>query len=355
MVYSYCLKKLKQSRKSIFLLWVCLMAYSTISLAQQSNLDAVLAKIIESPAANTGSRILPIHPQVLLVKIKPGVKKETFSKNGIAILRTIDQRYFILKTPKSGLSPELYEEKWTVNHLWKLSDDLLLHGDPTTRQTYTIRVSDTSVPNIISSFPQLTIVHSRNNILTVVSSLEILLNKVIALEGVLYIGKESTKPQVESPVDDLNLAPNTVNRIHHFFPQLNGEGITISIQEQAYNTEDIDLQGRHIPSSLSAGETSNHATDMATIAVGSGNSFITGKGVAWGANVTSSDFGDLLPAGCRIIRTELKSRIFMAPEQKHLTEVLITIQPYCMFFLPEMKVLLLRLLAPTKAFKDWLT
>ncbi|QHT65517.1 S8 family serine peptidase [Rhodocytophaga rosea] len=291
----YYLKKLIPGKKLVFLLWVLLMAYPTLNFAQQRNLDAVLAKIIKSPDVNQGLRTQPTSQQPFLIKIKPGVKKESLITNGITVLRTIDQHYLIVKPTKSALSQTLYEEKWTVNHLWKLSDELLLHGDQTTRQTFTISVSDPSVPGILSAIPQLSILSSKNNILTVTTTLETIINKVIAVNGVLYVGKEATNPRVESPVKDMNLNPNTVNRIHHFFPALTGEGITISIQEQPYNTEDIDLKGRHIPSSISAGEASTHATDMATIAAGAGNSFITGKGVAWGASVTSSDFEDLLP------------------------------------------------------------
>ena len=39
----------------------------------------------------------------------------------------------------------------------------------------------------------------------------------------------------------------------------------------------------------------NHATEMTTIIAGAGNSFVTGKGVARKANVTSSDFIDAMP------------------------------------------------------------
>jgi hypothetical protein len=160
---------------------------------------------------------------------------------------------------------------------------------------YTIKVSRQAAISTISSISQIKLVSSKNNILTVFTSLESILYDVVILDEVLYVGVESAKPHTESPVLDMNLHANGVNRIHHLFPHLNGEGITISIQEQQYNTEDIDLKERHISSSLCAKQTSNHATEMATIAAGAGNSFITGKGVAWGANITSSDFEDLLP------------------------------------------------------------
>jgi hypothetical protein len=99
----------------------------------------------------------------------------------------------------------------------------------------------------------------------------------------------------ESRVLDLNLNPNAVSRIHHEFPHLNGSGMTLSMQELHYNIDDIDLRGRHVASALGASETNSHATDMATIAAGAGNSFITGKGAAPDTRITSSDFSDLFP------------------------------------------------------------
>jgi hypothetical protein len=127
------------------------------------------------------------------------------------------------------------------------------------------------------------------------TTLAFLLDHLIIKEGIEYIGSESRKPMEESRVLDLNLNPNAVNRIHHEFPHLNGSGMTLSMQELHYDINDIDLRGRHVASSLGSSEISNHATDMATIAAGAGNSFITGKGAAPGAKITSSDFSDLFP------------------------------------------------------------
>ena len=282
-------------------LYLLLMGCPAVCAAQKNNLDSVLAKIIGSPAAAPGRKTSP-DPRAYLVKIKPGVRKEAFAHQGVAILRTLGQRLVIIEAPREALReaprqelPAAYEEKWPVNHRWKLSNDLLLHGDPASRNHYTVRVSDPSVMRAIASVPHVRLVRSKNNVATLFTSLERILAGVIPLDGVLYVGVESAQPHTESPVSDLNLHPNAVNRIHHLFPRLNGEGITISIREQSYDTEDIDFGGRHLPSSLRASETSNHATEMATIAAGAGNSFITGKGVAWGAQVTSSGFDDLFP------------------------------------------------------------
>src|SRR5690606_16217668 len=113
--------------------------------------------------------------------------------------------------------------------------------------------------------------------------------------NITYIGSESNNAKLESRVLDMNLNPNKINLIHREYPEINGEGITVSIKEQHYNPLDIDLITRDVPSNLSSPDQNNHATEMATIIAGAGNSFITGRGVADHAMVTSSDFENVLP------------------------------------------------------------
>ncbi|MEO0471736.1 MAG: S8 family serine peptidase, partial [Bacteroidota bacterium] len=114
-------------------------------------------------------------------------------------------------------------------------------------------------------------------------------------EDITYIGIESPHPQTESRVLDLNLNPNGINRIHHAYPQWQGQKLRISVQERAYDQEDIDLRNRSLPSPLAAAESDQHATEMATIIAGAGNSFVTGRGIAPRSKLISSDFALVLP------------------------------------------------------------
>ncbi len=112
---------------------------------------------------------------------------------------------------------------------------------------------------------------------------------------VSFLSLESLEAQEESRVIDLNLNANVISRIHAERPDLNGEGVIISVKENAYNSTDLDLRGRSTPSGLEAESLSNHATEMATIIAGAGNSFITGRGVARGAHLTGASFEVLFP------------------------------------------------------------
>lgn len=120
-------------------------------------------------------------------------------------------------------------------------------------------------------------------------------NLFLHIPTVYYIGAESTTPQAESRAIDMNLNVNRINQVLHEYPNLRGAGITVSVMEQRYDTTDIDIRGRHLPSDLSAPGSTSHATEMATVIAGAGNSSLLGRGVAHEATLTSSNFAEVLP------------------------------------------------------------
>ncbi len=112
---------------------------------------------------------------------------------------------------------------------------------------------------------------------------------------VTFIDRADRQPQEEVAVSNLDLSANRVNLVHGLYPAINGEGLTVSVKENDFDKEDIDFAGRILPSGGGSGFMTTHATIMATIIAGGGNSFYTGKGVAWGAQPTSANFINLFP------------------------------------------------------------
>jgi hypothetical protein len=231
------------------------------------------------------------------VKIKKTTTRSELKKAGLELVRDLGDDHTIIRSlGRNPMQyPYLFEHISPVNHLWKLSDDAL-NASRTTRMRFTIKTfPHKNINQELNAHDDLRVIRATGNILILETTLESLLDHVITHDAVQYIGLESDTPIEESRVLDLNLNPNTVNRIHHDYPDLNGSGMTLSMKELHYNTDDIDLHGRHLTSSLGASEVSDHATDMATIAAGSGNSFVTGKGVASSVRITSSDYFNLFP------------------------------------------------------------
>ncbi|MDP3392988.1 S8 family serine peptidase [Sediminibacterium sp.] len=110
------------------------------------------------------------------------------------------------------------------------------------------------------------------------------------------------KPFTERELTGFDLSVNKVNLAHAGWPTINGKGATVSIKEELMDTLDIDFKGRYLTSSLASTNLQTHATTMATIAAGGGNTFYTGKGVAWGASIANSDFINLLPDNTNLLK-----------------------------------------------------
>jgi hypothetical protein len=103
------------------------------------------------------------------------------------------------------------------------------------------------------------------------------------------------KPFTERELTGFDLATNSISLAHQKWPLINGNTATISIKEELLDTLDIDFKGRYLNAPSASTNLQTHATTMATIAAGGGNTFYTGKGVAWGATISNSNFSNLLP------------------------------------------------------------
>lgn len=190
-----------------------------------------------------------------------------------------------------------YRSIHTVNDLWKLSRPLADFESVREEQNYytlklryAIHSSD-----LERNFGRIKICHVRNTTVLVKCSFNDILKYILPLNQVIYVGLESRRATTESRVLDLNLSANNISYVHDTYPSLTGEGFTVSVKEDAYDENDIDLQNRSIPSSLASPFIDLHATEMATLIAGAGNSFITGKGVAKEVSLTSSSFAVLEP------------------------------------------------------------
>lgn len=120
-------------------------------------------------------------------------------------------------------------------------------------------------------------------------------NELQRWEELTYIGYESNVTNAEAVVLDLNLNANGFNVMKSEFPDITGSDYRISIQELRFSDEDIDLLGRTVYPDLSDPRTNDHATQMATIIGGAGNSLITGLGILPKVTLVSSGFDEPVP------------------------------------------------------------
>lgn len=97
----------------------------------------------------------------------------------------------------------------------------------------------------------------------------------------------------ESFVSTLDLTVNRVNQAKVLYPLLRGDGMVISVKENLFDRNDLDIRGRTLVSGMESNTMSLHATDMATIIGGAGNRSDKGKGVLPAVLLSSSSFNNL--------------------------------------------------------------
>lgn len=202
----------------------------------------------------------------------------------LKIWKTLDKSHHIV----SGSRNILADHIWNADNRWKLS---LSDEKPNLFTIVTKSGNNLDLPNglkVIRRFPD-------RNTSIIEGDLSEVTDALLSNPEIVHITDRVLTPSVESRVIDMNLNPNRVNKVHHLFPFLNGSTETVSIQENRFNAEDIDLLNRTIVSGLESQNSDNHATEMATVIAGRGNSFVTGRGVARHVKITSSSFDDVMP------------------------------------------------------------
>jgi len=121
------------------------------------------------------------------------------------------------------------------------------------------------------------------------------LSLLIDNTNVVFIDIPNRHAKEERIMDNSDLSINNVSSVNTLFPNINGEGLTLSLKEGLLDTTDMDFHNKIVHLEKASNTLSFHATAMATLAAGSGNSDPKGKGVAWKSNISSTSFANLMP------------------------------------------------------------
>ncbi|WP_307528017.1 S8 family serine peptidase [Pedobacter sp. W3I1] len=205
--------------------------------------------------------------------------------------------YFIVeKSSVNNLSNSIVSQE-QANGLWKVSDRLMkvLSKSNKKNDSILVRLAFKNInvlPKAVTSLKIKSTDHV-NNICTVnLSPTDLMLlleHNDILYADVLPIAKE------EVVVNGMDLGLNQISNAHNLFPGIDGTGINVSFKEGMYDAADLDLLGKTLPGATIGKTPTTHATIMATLALGNGNSFIRGLGAAPKAKLAYSDFSNLMP------------------------------------------------------------
>lgn len=211
--------------------------------------------------------------------------------------KSLSGDYFIVE--KSNVSKFsnsiIYQEK--ANGLWKVSDRLMkvLNKNSKRNDSILVRLAFKNInalPKVVAGL-KIKSTDSINHISTVyLSPGELML--LLELNDILYADVLPVAKE-EVVINGLDLGLNQIYNARNLFPDIDGGGINVSFKEGMYDAADLDLLGKTITGATIGKTPTTHATIMATLALGNGNSFIRGLGAAPKAKLAYSDFTNLMP------------------------------------------------------------
>lgn len=272
-----------------------LFLFSTnLLLAQESGGEYVRLiknQVVESKA----STYKLVGGQVYLIVAHPN-----FNTENLKLLRRESEHTYLVK---AGSNYELKSNRGeikvfeTYDH-WKVSTQLFeALEDP--YRILAVTISSLNLPDLLGLMKKLNIPvlqkHQGSKSVSTMVSVSIIQNHLIPDNNIMHIGGSIDVLSVEALVDDLDLSVNRVNVLHNNWPEYEGAPRLISVKEEMFDSADIDIRHRTTLLGLENENVSAHATQMATIIGGQGNSHRTGRGVANQVGYTSSDFNNVLP------------------------------------------------------------
>lgn len=166
------------------------------------------------------------------------------------------------------------------------------------KTSFRITVVGAGIPNEINkpSFnPERIFGDGRFSVYTITGTVNDIMQDLLLSGQIIFIESGLRIPKEELLLERLDISANKINMVHSLYPTWNGEGRVVSVKENKPDTLDIDFAGRFLPTNLSSAIVNAHATIMATMIAGAGNSWHLGKGAAWGSTISSADFINLLP------------------------------------------------------------
>lgn len=221
-------------------------------------------------------------------------------------LRSISDKEFIIEEGTLSKYPEalkFFKRLNTVNNLWKLSPaaEKLSLNKSDENKTFRFIISLKNFDSLKKQEIQKFLLNKRNSfsnhqsIVSIVCPYREIEKTFLNNDNVFFIDVITQKPHEELATKGFDLSANKINQVHSQYSLINGSSQNVSIKENFYDTTDIDLKNRLLPSSLASNNITNHANYIATIIAGGGNSEYNAKGAAWAANISSSSFEQVLP------------------------------------------------------------
>jgi hypothetical protein len=218
------------------------------------------------------------------------------------ILRSIVLVFFALVT-KFAIAQEAAVNNST-GYKEKLSPSLKTLVANATIEKYIVVAKDINqLVNHLNTVDKSITVLQKNelaNAIVIKTTGKIISELILPIPTVLFIDKY-IEPKTEIGIIGYNRSLHGINTLDYLLPNANGKNITIGIKENNMESNDLDIYKRILPSTLASTRIENHATVIASIIGGAGNSFYDGRGIANAGNFFSSSFANLFADDAAIL------------------------------------------------------
>ncbi len=226
-----------------------------------------------------------------------------------SVVRWLDAQTAIVKIEDAAGYYRLqkHAQIMTANNDWKLSPGLVIPDD---NEHLVYNIGTHHIAGLESALekykPRLQIigVDTASASIRIKNVTTVVLKEILSLPEVIFIDRQE-KPVTEIGIIGYNRGINVLSALDYNIPGANGRGITVGVKEQTMESADLDLYKRVLASPIAAGTKTNHATVIASIIGGAGNSFYDGRGIANACNFFPSSFDDLFPDDPAILQSKI--------------------------------------------------
>ncbi|MBP1651385.1 MAG: hypothetical protein H6Q26_1542 [Bacteroidetes bacterium] len=294
-----------------------LLVCQSLSAGAQELSDQVAARYASSDVAGSQSRK---HTGYYLVKFReyPGE-----SLHDYGVVKSLSQLHFILK--KTNFDSSLQKKvvyTYNANDNWKASTNLL-HTLSLRDSIHLLRDNIKSLRDTTNSLRDHLNLQKDSINLIVTSSALPAYCRILRHYGQSYTVSINTKDwssfiaqpfisfadvqrkaSPEQRINSADISANAINTAQQAYPAIKGSDITVSLKEDLFDTTDLDLVGRFLYNENASVNFSSHATIMATMIAGAGNTGEKGMGAAPQALLCPADYNySLLPEDSSYMRT----------------------------------------------------
>ncbi len=253
--------------------------YSCITIAQETTIQKQFKKY------STIKNSFPFY----IINVK-----DKIPQNSYTVVRALDENNIVVKF--HDIENVIGKHTQFINNLWKYSPSMENTYFKKEQHKFIITTSDaTTLLEELKKFNnefKITLINTDSKSILMTCSYSFLQQNILPHHSVSFIDQYET-PQMEQLISGYDRSLHQLNAVDYLYPTSNGKNIVVGIKEKNMEDNDIDIQKRIEPSILAATQKDNHATSMATLIGGAGNSFYTGKGLAWNSSFFSSTFANL--------------------------------------------------------------